>query len=75
MACQSCAERRAAMKVWLGKQAENARKWAAVRAGNAEEPASDTRAEHEQQGVEATEAASPDERRVSVPRVRKARSR
>ena len=37
MPCQSCAERRTILKAWLTQAAESARKWAAVRAGHAEQ--------------------------------------
>ena len=40
MACQSCAERRAILKAWLAQATESARKWAAVRAGHAEQATS-----------------------------------
>ncbi len=39
MACKSCEERRKQMKAWIEKAQANARKWAAVRSGNAEKPA------------------------------------
>ena len=41
MPCQSYAERRTILKAWLTQAAESARKWAAVRAGHAEQ-ATDT---------------------------------
>ena len=37
MPCQSCAERRAILKAWMAQATESARKWAAVRAGHAEQ--------------------------------------
>ena len=64
MACKSCAERRARMKAWLKERfrVEEIHRKAKQQAGR-------TGAEHQQQAVEAVEAAGAGEGSVPVPSV------